>query len=216
VIVAGKKMKRSWLTKEEANKEAEDGAMIWGFLSNPAEQGEPDVVVATCGDYITEEAVIGVSLFRQRFPHVKLRFVNFFKLDMFAERCENDVCTGNGLQKEEIHEKYLTHDRPIVFNFHGYTATIKKLLFDYNVSDRIIINGYEEHGSTTTPFDMKARNGLSRFHLVKDIATQAAKVGAITDEQKLEVHQQMDAKLKWEKDYIKEYKIDPPEITNWS
>ncbi len=219
VIVSGKKMKRSWLTVEEANKEAEDGAMIWDFLSTPKELGEPDVVVATCGDYVTEEAVIGVSLFRQKFPNVKLRFVNFFKLDMFAENynlhCDENACKGDWLAKAEINEKYLTHKQPIVFNFHGYTATIKKLLFDYGVSDRIIINGYEEQGSTTSPFDMKARNGLSRFHLVKDIATQAASVGVITDEQRAETHRQMDAKLKWEKDYIKEHKIDPPEITNW-
>ncbi len=212
VIVAGKKMKRSWLTSAEASVQAEDGAGVWGFLSN---DGEPDVVIATCGDYVTEEAVIGITLFRQRFPNVKLRFVNFFKLDMFAEYCDEKVCTGNGLHKEQVHDKYLTHDKPIVFNFHGYATTIKKLLFDYEVSDRIIINGYGEHGSTTSPFDMKARNGLSRYHLVKDIATQAEKVGAITHDQKEEVHKEMLDKLKWEKDYIITNKVDPPEINNW-
>ncbi|MCD5384593.1 MAG: phosphoketolase family protein, partial [Candidatus Pacebacteria bacterium] len=129
--------------------------------------------------------------------------------------CDADVCKGNGLPKEDIHDKYLTHDKPIVFNFHGYTATIKKLLFDYDVSDRIIINGYEEEGSTTSPFDMKARNGLSRYHLVQDIATQAYKIGKITNEQMLEVHKEMQTKLKWEKDYIKKHKIDPPEMNEW-
>ncbi len=205
VIVSGKKMHRSWLTIDEASKQAEDGAMVWDFLSNP---GEPDVVVATCGDYITEEAVIGVTLFRQKFPNVKIRFVNFFKLDMFDENVISN-------RKSDIYDNYLTSDKPIVFNFHGYTATIKKLLFDYDLSNRIIINGYEEDGSTTSPFDMVARNGLSRFHLVKDIATQATKVGAITEEQKTEVHIEMDEKLKWEKEYIKEHKVDPPEIKNW-
>ncbi len=219
VIVSGKKMHRSWLTREEAQRQAEDGAMIWDFLSTPSEQGEPDVVVATCGDYVTEEAVIGVTLFRQKFPNVKLRFVNFFKLDMFAENyethCDTYACTGDWLAKAEIHDKFLTHDKPIVFNFHGYTATVKKLLFDYDVADRIIINGYEEEGSTTSPFDMKARNGLSRFNLVSDIAEQAHKSGAITLEERDTAQKEMVAKLKWEKDYIKKYKVDPPEIKEW-
>ncbi len=215
IIVAGKKMVRGWLTPTEAAKQAEDGAMIWEFLSNPIEEGEPDVVVATCGDYVTEEAVVGVTLFRQKFPEVKIRFVNFFKLDMFAEYCDEKAYADINQMKESIHNKYLTHDKPIVFNFHGYTATIKKLLFDYDVADRIIINGYEEQGSTTSPFDMKARNGLSRYDLVKDIAELAAKHGPLTHEQKVSVTKEMDAKLKWEKDYIKKHKIDPPEINNW-
>ncbi len=212
IIVAGKKMKRDWLTPQEAAQEAQDGALIWSFLSDA---GEPDVVVATCGDYITEEAVIGVTLFRREFPHVKLRFVNFFKLDMFAEYCDDKRCKEEDMLKEEIYDKYLTHDKPIVFNFHGYTATIKKLLFDYSVSNRIIINGYEEQGSTTSPFDMKARNGLSRYHLVKDIASQAEKVGVITHEQKEGLHKKMTDRLKWEKDYIIKNKVDPPEINSW-
>jgi len=219
VIVSGKKMHRAWLTQDEARKQSEDGAMIWDFLSDPIEQGEPDVVVATCGDYVTEEAVIGVTLFRQKFPHVKLRFVNFFKLDMFAENynihCDEHTCKGDWLAKAQINEKYLTHNKPIVFNFHGYTATIKKLLFDYDVADRIIINGYEEEGSTTSPFDMKARNGLSRFDLVMDIATQAHKSGAISEEEMRHAHEEMAAKLKWEKDYIKKHRVDPPEIKEW-
>ncbi len=205
VIVSGKKMHRAWLTQEEARKQSEDGIMIWDFLSNPAEQGEPDVVVATCGDYVTEEAVIGVTLFRQKFPNVKIRFVNIFKLDIFNERLS---------QREWIHA-CLTEHTPIVFNYHGYPATIKNLLFDYGISDRIIINGYEEQGSTTSPFDMKARNGLSRFHLVQDLATQAYKSGAITEEEMQHAHEQMDAKLKWEKEYIIKHKVDPPEIKEW-
>ncbi len=212
IIVAGKKMTRNWLTPQEAEQEAEDGAMVWEFLSNP---GEPDVVVVTCGDYITQEAVIGVTLFRQRFPKVKIRFVNFFKLDILAEYTSQDNKPNKDAVKDQIINKYFTQDKPIIFNFHGYTATIKKLLFDYNVSDRIIINGYAERGSTTTPFDMIARNGLSRYHLVNDIATQAQKVGAITSDELSEINKEMKEKLKREKEYIIKHKIDPPEINNW-
>lgn len=205
VLVTGKNMQRGWLTKAEAAQEAKDGALIWEFLSD---EGEPDVVVATCGDYVTEEAVAGVTLFRELFPAVKLRFVNFFKLDMFAEKCD-------GVCKEDMYEQYLTTEAPIVFNFHGYPATLKKLLFEYNLADRIIINGYEEKGSTTSPFDMQARNGLSRFHLVKDIATLAANTEKISLDEMKHVHKEMNKKLEWEREYIIKYKIDPREITQW-
>lgn len=205
VIVAGKKMQRGWLTRAEAAEEARAGALIWRFLTS---DGDPDVVVATCGDYVTEEAVIGVTLFRTHFPHIKLRFVNFFKLDIFSEQCD-------GVCKEDMYDAYLTHDKPIVFNFHGYPATLKKLLFEYDVADRIIINGYEEKGSTTSPFDMQARNGLSRFHLVKDLATQAANTELITLDELAHVHKEMNKKLDWEREYIIKYKVDPKEITDW-
>lgn len=205
VIVAGKKMHRGWLTKAEAAQEVRDGALIWGFLSD---DGDPDVVVATCGDYVTEEAVIGVTLFRTYFPYIKLRFVNFFKLDIFSEKCD-------GVCREDMYDAYLTQDKPIVFNFHGYPATIKKLLFEYDLADRIIINGYEEEGSTTSPFDMQARNGLSRFHLVQDIATLAANEELISLEELKRIHQEMDTQLADQKAYIIEHGTDPKEITDW-
>ena len=104
---------------------------------------------------------------------------------------------------------------PIIFNYHGYRGTIKKLLFDYNLSERIIINGYEENGSTTSPFDMRARNGLSRMHLLKDVSSQLFKTGKISEEEKNKIHQEMDDMLAWEKNYIIENKDDPDFIANW-
>lgn len=216
VIVAGKNVKRTWLSPQEARQQAQDGIMIWDFLSNP---GEPDLVMVTCGDYVTEEAVIGVTLFRKRFPHVKIRFVNVCKLDVFSEYASHEYegfdTKGKNSFKHELVDKFFTESKPIVFNFHGYTATIRQLLFGYNVSDRIIINGYQERGSTTSPFDMLARNRLSRFHLVSDLALQAGRAGMIEESQVQEVLQEMEDKLNWEKEYIITHKVDPPEISEW-
>jgi len=204
IIACGKKMHCTWLTPEEAKKQVNDGVMEWKFLSND----NPDVVVATAGDYITEEAVIGLKLFREIAPDVKIRFVNFFNLDLLAG------ADGKN-EAQKMFEAILTPDKPLVFNYHGYIATIKKLLFGVISADRVIINGYEENGSTTSPFDMEARNGLSRFHLVKDLAESAVLSGVMTEEEKQNIFQKMDEKLKWEKDYIKENKVDPPSIKNW-
>ncbi len=204
VIVCGKKMKRNWLSLEEVLKQTREGIMTWNFLSDD----NPDLVVVTCGDYVTEEAVIGVKLFREYISNIKIRFVNILRLDMLAEAGEN-------LNKKDKFEEYITKDKPIVFNFHGYPATIKKLLFNHHVSKRIIINGYEEEGSTTSPFDMKSRNGLSRFHLVKDLSLLAHSEKLISAEQLHDITGKMDAKLAWEKEYIKEHSVDPDEIRNW-
>ncbi len=204
VIVCGKKMERNWLSQEEAKKQAEDGVMIWDFLSDE----DPDIVLITCGDYVTEEAVIGLKLFRNHCPNVRVRFVNIFQLDLLA-----DSSVKRGV-RDRI-KRLLTPDKGIVFNFHGYPATIKKLLFDYHLSDRIIINGYEEEGSTTSPFDMLSRSGLSRFHLSKDLTTMALKGGFIDISTFDHVVKSMDKKLQWERDYIKRNDIDPDEIRNW-
>lgn len=204
VIASGKKMLRTWLTPKEARRQVLEGVMIWDFLSDK----NPDVVIATAGDYVTEEAIIGLKIFRTLCSEVKVRFVNFFKLDLLAEATENK-------NAKVVFDGILTPEQPIVFNYHGYTSTIKKLLFGIIEADRVIINGYGEHGSTTSPFDMKARNGLSRFHLVKNLAELAARSGALSPERAIEINKDMDKKLKWEKEYIIKHKVDPKEITNF-
>ena len=204
VLVCGKRMKRNWLSPHEAQKQVEDGIMVWDFLSDE----EPDVVVVTCGDYITEEAAIGVKLFRQYCPGVRVRFVNVFQLDLLADKTASD-------NARSAIRQCLTDESGIVFNFHGYPATIKKLLFDYHLSERIIVNGYEEEGSTTSPFDMLSRSGLSRFHLVKDVAALALRRGAIDVAVFDSVVSAMDEKLAWEREYIKKHDVDPDEIHNW-
>jgi xylulose-5-phosphate/fructose-6-phosphate phosphoketolase len=75
-----------------------------------------------------------------------------------------------------------------------------------------LLNGYEEEGSTTSPFDMKSRNGLSRFHLVKDLAQMAKISNAVSEKEFLEVSKEMDYEL--EKEYILENKVDPDYIKN--
>lgn len=201
IVVAGKKLTRTWLNEKQAAELAENEIGIFDFISDK----NPDVVIATAGDYVTEESVIGTLLFKERFPEVAVQFVNFFKLDILSEK-------NAKVSNSEILEKYLTVDKGIVFNYHGYPASIKKLLFDYHVSERVIVNGYEEEGSTTTPFDMKSRNGLSRFHVVKDLAEMTGISGALSNEQIQTVQTEMDSFIEEEKKYITEHKVDPEYI----
>ncbi len=204
VIVCGKKMTRTWLTKEETIQQADDGIMIWNSYSDE----NPDVVVVTAGDYVTEEAIAGMKIIKEKIPEVKVRFINLFDLNVLSE-------TDERFSTQELIEKFFTADKGIVFNFHGYPSTIKKLLFNYGISERIIINGYKEEGSTTSPFDMKARNNLSRFHLLADVSTLACKFGDVSQNTCNLMVDYAEELLGWEKRCIVENAVDPDSIQQW-
>ncbi len=205
IIVCGKKMTRTWLTLGEAKKQAEDGIMIWDRYSDE----NPDIVIVTAGDYVTEESIAGLQLIRAKLPELMIRFVNIFTLDVLNEQ-------DSRFTKEEVIEKFLTQDKGVIFNYHGYPDSIKKLIYDYGISERVIINGYEEHGSTTSPFDMKARNGLSRFQLLRDVARLAHNQGNLDDDSYKEISRYSQDKLNWEKKYITEHFVDPKSIKEWN
>jgi xylulose-5-phosphate/fructose-6-phosphate phosphoketolase len=76
VIVAGKTQEPRWLTPELAQKNLEQGLMIWDFASDE----NPDVVLAAAGDYLTTESLAAISQIKSDAPNVKLRFVNILSL----------------------------------------------------------------------------------------------------------------------------------------
>ncbi len=205
IIVCGKKMTRTWLTLEEARQQADDGIMIWDRYSDE----NPDVIIVTAGDYVTEEAIAGLELVRAKLLDLKIRFVNIFTLDVLNE-------IDSRFTKEEIIDRFFTNNKGVIFNYHGYPDSIKKLIYDYNISDRVIIHGYEEHGSTTSPFDMKSRNKLTRFHLLKDVAYFAHRQGKIDSDLYEEILEFSKSKLDWEKKYIKKNHVDPKSIKDWN
>ena len=74
----------------------------------------------------------------------------------------------------------------------------------------MLVYGYEEEGTITTPFDMRVKNKIDRYHLV---------INAI---RKLDLSQegeavikQMEEKLDKHYVYIRENGIDMPEIVNF-
>ncbi|MGB0892793.1 MAG: phosphoketolase family protein [Parashewanella sp.] len=205
IIVAGKKELPQWLNLEEARKQAKDGVMVWDFASDE----NPDVVLAACGDYVTQEAMAALVLIREMLPRVRVRFVSVSEL------------TSSGLgsldfqAKPWLMDEIFTQDKGVVFNYHGYPNTIKKLIFDYKGCKRFRIKGYEEEGSTTTPFDMGVRNGTSRYHLVIDMAYKLFQQGVIDEPQHVEITTDMLQRLVDHQHYIKVQGVDPEYIENW-
>jgi hypothetical protein len=79
VIVADKQNHMQFLTIDQAVVHCTKGISIWARASND-EDAEPDVVMASCGDVPTLEALAAVAILRERLPDLKVRFVNVVDL----------------------------------------------------------------------------------------------------------------------------------------
>ena len=121
VIVAGKQPALQYLSMDEAIVHCTRGLGIWEWASND-EQGEPDVVLACCGDVPTLEALAAVALLRERLPELKVRVVNVVDLMRLQPPSEHP----HGLSDAEF-DALFTTDRPVVFAYHGYPWLIHRL-----------------------------------------------------------------------------------------
>ncbi len=206
VLVCGKRPLPIWRTLEEAKQDVAEGVSIWKFASDE----DPHIVFAAAGDYPTLEALAAISLVRQRAPQIRIRFINITSLSALG--------IGHSSCQVLRHDfdYYFTEDKPVIINFHGYPQTIKQVLFDYGVdSRRFAIHGYEEAGSTTTPFDMMVRNRVDRFHLAMEAFARAAEHGVLKTEEAESLIREFEEQLAIHQAYAKEYGDDPQEITNW-
>ncbi len=206
VIVADKYPEYAWINVAQAREEIDQGVSIWNFASDE----NPDLVLAAAGDHLTNESLAALKIIKEEMPHIRIRFINIMTLSW-----SGFGSGGNVLSKEEF-KQFFTEDKPVIINYHGYPQTIKQILFDY-VQDpsRFEINGYNENGSTTTPFDMQIRNGTSRFNVVIDATYQLLKNNIITKNEADRIVQKYQNKLNDHREFIKKYSIDPDDITNW-
>ena len=111
-------------------------------------------------------------------------------------------------------EKFLdifTSKSPIIFAFHGYPVLIHRLIYRRANHQNFHVKGYNEEGTTTTPFDMVVLNDLDRFHLVEDVIDRLPQLGSRCAYFK----QALREKLLEHKDYIIEHGDDMPEISGW-
>jgi xylulose-5-phosphate/fructose-6-phosphate phosphoketolase len=88
VIVAGKQPGPQWLDMDAAVKHCSAGLSIWPWASNDI-GGEPDVVMACCGDVPTLETLAAVQLLREHFPALKIRVINIVNLMKLQPQSEH-------------------------------------------------------------------------------------------------------------------------------
>jgi xylulose-5-phosphate/fructose-6-phosphate phosphoketolase len=205
LIVSEKTPEPVWLTREQAEKEIEDGLSIWEFASDE----NPDIVIAGCGQYLTKEALAAVQLLKEEAPEAKVRFINIVEIS------PNTVGNSDKITQETF-EKYFTKDKPVIFNFHGYPDTLEQTLFEYqNALGRLSIHGYIESGSTTTPLDLHIRNKTDRYNLFIEAIEKLAKNKVIKKNKASELVIKYLNKIKEHKEYITTVGDDPEEILNW-
>ncbi|HYS02175.1 MAG TPA: phosphoketolase family protein [Candidatus Eisenbacteria bacterium] len=205
VIVAGKQPSLNYLAMDDAVLHCTRGIGVWDWASND-DRGEPDVVMACCGDIPTLETVAAVDLIRQRLPQLKVRVVNVVDLMKLQPTSEHP----HGLPDPEF-DALFTTNRPIIFAYHGYPWLIHRLTYRRHGHDNLHVRGYKEEGTTTTPFDMVMLNDLDRFHLVMDVIDRVPGLG----QQAGRLRQSMEDERLRHRLYTREHGEDAPDVRDW-
>jgi xylulose-5-phosphate/fructose-6-phosphate phosphoketolase len=205
VVVAGKQPEPQWLTIDEAIRHCEAGLGIWEWASND-KGGEPDVVMACCGDVPTLETLAAVDLLRRHAPELKVRVINIVNLMKLQSPSEHP----HGLSDRDF-DALFTTDKPVIFAFHGYPWLIHRLIYRRTGHQNFHVHGYREEGTTSTPFDMCVMNELDRFHLVADVIDRTPKLGARAAYAKQAIRD----RLIEHREYIRRYGDDMPDISGW-
>ena len=91
---------------------------------------------------------------------IKFKVVNVVDLVKLQSAKENN----EALSDEEFAELF-TEDKPVLFAYHSYARDVRGLIYDRPNHDNFNVHGYEEQGSTTTPYDMVRVNNIDRYEL---------------------------------------------------
>jgi xylulose-5-phosphate/fructose-6-phosphate phosphoketolase len=205
VIVAGKQPALNYLSMEDAIIHSTRGIGIWEWASND-DEGEPDVVLACCGDVPTLETIAAAAILREQLPQLTVRVVNVVDLMRLQPESEHP----HGLSDFEF-DALFTTDRPVVFAYHGYPWLIHRLTYRRTNHDNLHVRGYKEEGTTTTPFDMVMLNDLDRYHLVMDVIDRVP--GLVGSAGRL--RQEMEDRRLAARAWTREHGEDHPDIRNW-
>src|SRR6266702_793694 len=131
--------------------------------------------------------------------------------------CAGDLMT---LYPPEVHPhglddatfiEHFTEDKPVVFAFHGYQRAIHQLIHGRPNSVRFHVRGFNEQGTTTTPFDMVVLNEVSRYHLCILAMQRATRLRQTTGP----LIQECRDMLTRHHSYVRSNFDDIPEIRDW-
>lgn len=161
---------------------------------------DPDFVLVGVGDIVSCEALAALKILRQDLPELHFRFININALSY------NHIGLAERPLTQKKFDEFFTADKPIIANFHGYPAVLHQILSQYTNSERLHVHGFEEQGSTTTPFQMLSVNRASRYHLTTDVAKRLNRDDLAQKYQKI---------LADNRDYAYKHDVDLPELASY-
>jgi xylulose-5-phosphate/fructose-6-phosphate phosphoketolase len=205
VIVADKQPHLQYLDMDAAVRHCEKGIGIWSWASND-QNSEPDVVMACAGDVATMEALAATAILRDKFPDLKMRFVNvvdLFKLEQASQH-------PHGLTDRDF-DSLFTSDKPVIFNFHGYASLVHKLTYRRANHENMHVHGYKEKGSIDTPLGLTIQNQADRFNLAIDVIDRVPRL----QKSGAHVRDWLQDQIRENVAYAHQYGIDKPEILDW-
>ncbi len=187
IIIIDKQKHIQYLDPKKAFEHTIKGISIWDFASSNTDK-EPDVVIASCGDIPTKEAVAASLMLGKFFPELSIRFINISNLFKLAPDTEHP----DGLN-DKYFDSYFTTDKPVIFNFHGYPWLIHRLTYRRTNHKNFHVRGYRENrktgidashitpflkgrGGITTPMQLSILNQIDRFSIAMDVIDRVEKI----------------------------------------
>ena len=206
LIVQDKQPQLQYLSYEEASAHAAAGASRWDWASSD-DGGDTDVVLGCVGDIPTQETLAAAWLLRRHTPELKVRVVNVIDLMVLFP----GEAHPHGLRDERFVELF-GQDDEVVMAFHGYARALHQLLHGRPHPARFHVRGFNEQGTTTTPFDMVVMNRMSRYHLALEALRRARRAPAGAGELEAQCEKMLDR----HRSYVREHLEDMPEVRDWT
>ena len=167
LIVVDKQSHLQYLTLDEANAHCAAGAVGLGLgrhrgRASPGHPDEPDIVLAAAGDVPTLEILAAAQLLRDYVPYLRVRVVNV--VDLMA-------LLPAGRPSARLHRREVRPScSPTTPTWSSRSTATRgpstSCCTAGPTPGRFHVRGFNEQGTTTTPFDMVVLNRMSRYHLV--------------------------------------------------
>jgi xylulose-5-phosphate/fructose-6-phosphate phosphoketolase len=206
LVVQDKQPQLQYLSMDEAIDHCTRGASVWHWASND-QDFEPDVVMASAGDIPTQETLAAVQWLREHLPEMRVRMVNVVDLMTLFPRVHHP----HGMSDTDFVHLF-TADKPVVFAFHGYQRAMHEIVHGRVNADRFHVRGFNEQGTTTTPFDMVVLNGMSRYDLAIEAIKRASRVRPQAPQLITQLHWLTQKAVAYSREHLE----DMPEIRNWT
>ena len=172
VIVADKQKHLQFTTIDQAIVHCAKGIGIWRRASND-EGSEPDVVMASCGDVATQEALAATAILRERLPELKLRFVNvvdLFRMQLAGMHPHGSTAPG---LRQPLHPRQAGHLQLPRLPVADPQARLQVPQPRATSTSTAI----KERGNINTPLELAILNGTDRFTLVIDVIDRVPGLG---------------------------------------